>query len=160
MENSQTPHLSESLEDYLESILHITDENGVAWPRDIAKAMKVSNASVTGALRALAEHQLINYAPYVFVTLTPEGEKYAREIMSRHEQIRSFLCDFLGVEAVLANETACKMEHFLPTEIIQKFVRLAAFMKSSPCGGQGWLTNDHHACAVCRCCSKCGECKE
>lgn len=150
MENSQPQRLSESLEDYLEAILHVIKENEVAWPRDIAKVMKVSNASVTGALRALAERNLINYAPYLFVTLTPEGDARAQEITRRHEAIRSFLSDFLGVEAAQADETACKMEHILSPEIIQKFVHLDSFMKSSPCGGKKWLTQDVHCCADCQ----------
>ncbi len=138
MEEERSQHLSESLEDYLEVILHVTREKEVAWPRDIAKAMNVSNASVTGALRALAERNLINYAPYMHVTLTSEGEAHAREITQRHETIRAFLMDFLRVQPELADETACKMEHILPPEIIQKFVQLAAFLKSCPCGEEHW----------------------
>lgn len=149
MEADSTQHLSESLEDYLEAILHITSEKEVAWPRDIAKAMKVSNASVTGALRALAERNLVNYAPYVYVTLTAEGEQHAREITARHETIRAFLMDFLRVEPSLADETACKMEHILPPEIIRKFVQLAAFLKSCPCGGERWNHALKHDCPHC-----------
>ncbi|MBO5438056.1 MAG: metal-dependent transcriptional regulator [Thermoguttaceae bacterium] len=160
MENSQSKHLSESLEDYLEAILNIIDQNGVAWPRDIAKALKVSNASVTGALRALGERQLINYAPYAFVTLTTEGENYAREIVGRHEKIRAFLCDFLDVDPQLADETACKMEHILAPEIVQRFVRLAAFMKTSPCEGKAWLKPDFRSCADCKQCGGCGNEKQ
>ena len=154
MENSpSSPHLSESLEDYLEAILHITGENGVAWPRDIAKEMAVSNASVTGALRALAERDLINYVPYMSVTLTAKGEEHAREITRRHETLRGFLRDFLEVDPTLADETACKMEHILSPEIIQKFARLAAFVKSIPCGSKEWLwSSQKPACDLCGIC--------
>lgn len=158
MESHSPEHLSESLEDYLEAILQIINKNGLAWPRDIAKAMKVSNASVTGALRALSERNLVNYAPYVYVTLTQEGESRAREISSRHVSIQTFLRDFLDVDPQLADETACKMEHILAPEIIQKFVRLAAFMKSSPCGGREWLDPGSGTCERCRSCAQSGSC--
>ncbi len=137
--HAYSQRLSESLEDYLEAILHIIDDNGVAYPRDIAKALKVSNASVTGALRALSERGLINYAPYMPVTMTATGEEHAREITRRHETLSSFLRDFLDVEPMLADETACKMEHILSQEIVQKFARLAQFVKSHPAIKKEWL---------------------
>ena len=160
MENSpSTSHLSESLEDYLEAILQITGENGVAWPRDIARVMAVSNASVTGALRALAERDLINYVPYMSVTLTAKGKEHAREITRRHETLRGFLRDFLEVEPTLADETACKMEHILSPEIIQKFARLASFVQSIPCGNKQWLHSDGKpACGQCEICTE-NECQ-
>ncbi|MDO4628025.1 MAG: metal-dependent transcriptional regulator [Planctomycetia bacterium] len=137
--HAHSQQLSESLEDYLEAILHIIDDNGVAYPRDIAKALKVSNASVTGALRALSERELINYAPYMPVTMTATGEAHAREITQRHETLSSFLRDFLEVDPKLADETACKMEHILSQEIVQKFAHLAQFMRSHPSMKKEWF---------------------
>ena len=54
--------LSASLEDYLEAIFHIVAEKKVARAKEIAEALQVSRPSVTGALHALAERGLVNYA--------------------------------------------------------------------------------------------------
>ena len=65
--------LTSSLEDYLETIYLIISEKEAVRPKDIAKRMNVSNASVTGALKTLANKGMINYAPYDVITLTNEG---------------------------------------------------------------------------------------
>ena len=66
-------NLSSSLEDYLEAIFNLTARNDVARSKDIADSLNVAKSSVTGALRTLAEKQLVNYKPYGYVTLTPPG---------------------------------------------------------------------------------------
>ena len=76
-----TMKLSASLEDYLEAIFHLVAEEQVARARDIAKRLKVGQSSVTGALHALAEKGLVNYAPYEVITLTHKGEAAAREVV-------------------------------------------------------------------------------
>ena len=50
--------LTASLEDYLETIYLIISEKEAVRPKDIAKRLDVSNASVTGALKTLADKNL------------------------------------------------------------------------------------------------------
>ena len=79
--------LSVSLEDYIEEIYNQVLKNGNAKVTAIADTLKVKKASVTGALNILQEKKLINYAPYSPVTLTKEGEKIARDILKKHENL-------------------------------------------------------------------------
>ena len=132
-------HLSESLEDYLEAIFCIIDERKVARPKDIIKRMNVSGASVTGALRVLAERKLIFYSPHDFVSFTEEGARIAGEVYHRHLQLRSFLIDILRVAPDLANETACKMEHVITEDILDRIARLSDFIKGCPLAAEGGL---------------------
>ena len=83
--------LSESLEDYLEIILNLEQAQKVARAKDIAAKMGVQRGSVTSALKSLKEKKLINYEPYSFVTLTPQGKKLAKEITRRHAVLKDFL---------------------------------------------------------------------
>ncbi|NLK42576.1 MAG: metal-dependent transcriptional regulator, partial [Planctomycetes bacterium] len=69
--------LSASLEDYLEAIYVLLQSGNVARSKDIAEHLQVSAASVTGALRTLAERQLIHYKPYGYITLTDKGQQAA-----------------------------------------------------------------------------------
>ena len=55
--------LSASLEDYLEVIFHISEEKRAAKARDIADQLKVSRASVTGALQTLGKKGLSTTLP-------------------------------------------------------------------------------------------------
>ena len=117
--------MSASLEDYLEAIFNLAAANTVARSKDISEMLDVSKASVTGALRALAERELVNYKPYGYITLTDEGERRAAKVARKHEIIRSFFVDILGVRADKAHEAACKAEHAFGPEIVD---RLLGFM--------------------------------
>ena len=88
--------LSESLEDYLETIFLLIREQAVARSRDIAARLNVNKSSVTGALQALAERALVNYEPYGYVTLTPAGAAAAQKVLHRHEVLRDFLVNVLS----------------------------------------------------------------
>lgn len=131
--------LSASLEDYLEAIFHIVREKQAARPKDISLRLNVGNSSVTGALKALSARDLVNYAPYDVVTLTPTGEEAAREVVHRHETLREFFIKVLAADAELAERAACKMEHAVPADLIDRFVRFVEFIEMCPRGGPGLL---------------------
>jgi DtxR family Mn-dependent transcriptional regulator len=130
--------LSESLGDYLESIYHLERSQPAARVKDIAERMKVQKSSVTGALRLLAEKDLVNYDPYSFVTLTPRGERVARDLVRRHETLRQFLTRVLAVEAAAADRNACHMEHAIEPQVLEKLVRFLRGLDGSHRGGGSW----------------------
>ncbi|MBU1342584.1 MAG: metal-dependent transcriptional regulator [Proteobacteria bacterium] len=113
--------LSESLEDYLETILDLQTTKTVARSKDIAEKMDIKRGSVTGMLKKLAENNLVNYEPYGYVTLTPEGKKIALEIERRHIFLKDFLYRILAVDEETADRTACQMEHAMNKLTFQKF---------------------------------------
>lgn len=131
--------LSASLEDYLEAIFHIVREKSAARPKDISTYLEVGNSSVTGALKALKARELVNYAPYDVVTLTPTGEEAARDVVRRHESLREFFIKVLAADNDLAEDAACKMEHNIPAELVDRFVRFVEFVEMCPHGGPGLL---------------------
>lgn len=131
--------LSASLEDYLEAIFHIVREKHAARPKDISKYLAVGNSSVTGALKALAARELVNYAPYEVVTLTPSGEEAARDVVRRHETLREFFIKVLAADNELAEDAACKMEHAIPAELVDRFVRFVEFVEMCPHGNPGLI---------------------
>ena len=150
--------LSASLEDYIEAIFHVIAQKQAARPKDIAKRLKVSNASVTGALRALAEKSLINYAPHDLVTLTPKGLAAAEDVVRRHEVLRDFFVNVLAVTEAEADPAACKMEHSIPKTILERFIQFAEFVEACPRGGTKWISGFRHHCdhmAGQRNCEKC-----
>ena len=138
--------LTASLEDYLEAIFHIIAEKEAVRPKDIAKRLEVSNASVTGALRALAERALIRYAPYDVITLTPEGKVAAKDVIRRHEVLCDFFVKVLAVDAVAADSAACRMEHSIPKVILERFIKFAEFVDVCPRGGAKWVAGFDYYC--------------
>ena len=139
--------LSANMEDYLEAIYHIVSEKQAARAKDIAVRMAVNSASVTGALRLLADKGLINYAPYDVITLTPSGTTLARDIVRRHEILKDFFTKVLDVEEDEAEENACKMEHAISPTVIDRLVRFVEFVQICPRGGEEWIGGFRQFCA-------------
>jgi DtxR family Mn-dependent transcriptional regulator len=141
-----TDTLTASLEDYLEAIFQIIADKQAVRPKDIARRLKVSNASVTGALRALADKALINYIPHDVITLTEQGKIAAKDVIRRHEVLRDFFIKVLAVADSAADQAACLMEHSIPKVILERFVQFAEFVEVCPRGGSKWIAGFKHHC--------------
>ena len=139
--------LSASLEDYLEAIFHIIEDKQAVRAKDISRRMNVSRSSVTGALHAMAERGLVNYEPYDVITLTPEGEAAARDVIQRHEGLRDFFIEILAVDAAQADEAACKMEHAVSPEILERLGQFVRFVRNRPNGGAGRIRKFREYCS-------------
>ncbi|MDR2160435.1 MAG: metal-dependent transcriptional regulator, partial [Treponema sp.] len=85
----------------------------------------VSKPSVLTALKTLEEQGLLEHERYSNVSLTPQGVIQASEIRDRHDFLTSFLRDTVGVNPETAEKDACKMEHVLSDETLQKLKLLA-----------------------------------
>ncbi len=138
--------LSASLEDYLEAIFRIVQEKQAARAKDIGNRLKVSRSSVTGALHALAERELINYAPYDVITLTDRGRSVAEDVVRRHEVLRDFFVKVLAVGPANAESAACEMEHAIPDAILERFVEFVEFVERCPRGGSKWIKGFGYYC--------------
>ncbi len=129
---SKRTQLSASLEDYIEAIYNIVAEKQKARSKDIAASLNVSGASVTEALRSLAKKKLINYAPYEAITLTSIGRKAAEDVVHRHNALKQFFIDVLGVKHDIAEQGACKVEHTAPQEIIDQMILFINYLETCP----------------------------
>jgi len=87
----------------------------------VAQRLKVSKPSVNKAVNVLKEAGLVEQEPYGTIWLTNEGERVARQVAYRHHMLKSFLTDILGVDPSTAEEDACRMEHVISNETLQKW---------------------------------------
>jgi DtxR family Mn-dependent transcriptional regulator len=131
--------LSESLEDYLEIILSLEKTSKVARVKDISEKMGVMRGSVTGALKNLAEKDLINYEPYSYITLTRKGAAIAKEITRRHGVIKDFLHNVLLLDSDEAEKNACRMEHAMDKIAVDRLVKFLEYIHNCPRTGDDWL---------------------
>lgn len=132
---SKKNELSESFEDYLETILALQTQKTVARSKDIADKLNIKRGSVTGMLKKLAKEEMINYEPYGYVTLTPKGKKIAKEIEKRHIIFKDFLFRILKIDETIADKTACKMEHSMDKATFKRFKDFITFLDDCPrCG--------------------------
>ena len=63
-----------------------------------------------------------------FIELTDKGLQTAREIYERHTLIQEFLIETLGVEADIAEQDACRIEHIISA---RTFDRIREYVKEN-----------------------------
>lgn len=112
--------LTAHMEDYLEAVSFCADEDGAARVSDIRDLLGVKTPSVTGAMKALAQEGYVVRAPYSAVRLTAKGRRAAEDVKKRHAIFKRFLEHVLGVSPKTAEEDACKMEHTVSKETLNK----------------------------------------
>jgi DtxR family Mn-dependent transcriptional regulator len=124
--------MSSSSEDYLETIYILVQRDGFARVRDIAHARGVAAATVSIALRKLAEAGLVNYQRRAYIGLTASGEEAARRVLTRHRLLTRFFEEVLKMPARAAAAQACTMEHSLTDEAMDRMVRFFEFLGRCP----------------------------
>lgn len=120
-----------SVENYLEVIKELIVAGRVPRVRDIAKKAGVSMASVTEALRRMKKSGFVRHEKYGYVELTPAGERIADEMLRRHNALCALLEGHLGVPAGEAEEDACRIEHVVSKETMDRMVAFVNFLKDN-----------------------------
>ena len=114
--------LTSSYEDYIEAIYDLSLKgNGSVRSVDVAAELGFSKASVARATKNLREAGYIEQERYGEITLTGKGEAYGKRVLERHQVLRAFLIDILGVDVETANEEACEMEHTISQDTMNKW---------------------------------------
>ena len=118
-------HIGESLEDYLESILVLSNQLPQVRSVDVASYLGFSKPSVSHAVKLMVEQGLIHLDGSKCISLTEEGYKIADETYARHTFFSSML-EEIGVPRNIAQEDACRIEHVISQETfdaIKKFYK-------------------------------------
>lgn len=107
--------INESSENYLETILILSKKLPVVRSVDIANELGFKKSSVSVAMKNLREKKHITVTDAGFIYLTDSGMEIATMIYERHELLSSWLIS-LGVDANIASEDACRIEHYISKE--------------------------------------------
>ena len=127
--------LSEFEEMYLKRIFEIYDSepSTIVKTSQLAKVMRVSNASTTEMIQRLSDKELLTYIPYKGCRLTPEGFKIAARIKRREGLLQILLSEVVGFEGDV-DEAACKMEHDMSSELEEAIDRMLGYPERAPDG--------------------------
>lgn len=110
-----TIHANESSENYLETILELSQQLPVVRSVDVANELGFKKSSVSVAMKNLREKKHITVSDAGFIYLTESGRAIAEMIHERHQLLTLWLTR-LGVPEDIASEDACKLEHVLSAE--------------------------------------------
>lgn len=106
---------NESAENYLETILILSQKRPVVRSVDIAEELGFKKSSVSVAMKNLREKEHITVTKEGFIYLTESGKAIADMIYERHKLLTAWLTQ-LGVDEAIAAEDACRMEHIISKE--------------------------------------------
>lgn len=107
--------IRKSAEDYLETILILKQRIHNVRSIDIAQELSFSKPSVSVAMKNLRENGYITVDENGYINLTESGMAIANKIYERHIFLRDWLVS-MGVDATIAAEDACKIEHVISSE--------------------------------------------
>lgn len=108
-------HANESAENYLETILDLSNQLPAVRSIDVANELGFKKSSVSVAMKNLREKEHITVSNEGYIHLTASGLKIAQMIRERHQLLTLWLTK-LGVPEAIASEDACKLEHVLSVE--------------------------------------------
>jgi DtxR family transcriptional regulator, Mn-dependent transcriptional regulator len=112
--------LTRSVEDYLKAIYQLSPEGRPAATSEIAHLLALSPPSVTGMVKRLSEHGLLEHVPYRGVQLTDEGRRAALRMVRRHRLIEAYLVEFLGYSWDTVHDEAERLEHAVSDKLVER----------------------------------------
>ena len=122
--------ITPNIEDYLEAILQLSEINDVVRVKDIAEKLSVKNPSVTQQIQKLSTMKLVRHKSYGNVSLTDDGLEIAQKVLKRHRIFEDLLSNVLELPKEIAEKDACKMEHAVSSETMERLGKLLKFITS------------------------------
>lgn len=126
MMTPNSPKITRSVEDYLETMYSLEQEKGTIRVKDVAKKLGVKPPSVVEAVKKLSRMNLVSSERYGTIKLKDEGFRIGEIISGRHQLIKDFLM-LLGLNEEVAEKDACLMEHVMDVSTLNKFKKFIEF---------------------------------
>jgi DtxR family transcriptional regulator, Mn-dependent transcriptional regulator len=105
------PAVTRAMEDYLKALFELGEHD--VKPRELAAAVGVAPASVTGMLDKLASLKLVHYRKYHGASLTSAGRAAALETLRHHRLLETYLAQALGYGWHEVHAEAERLEHVI-----------------------------------------------
>lgn len=125
--------VTETIEDYLESIYNMRDEGKKVIAARLAERLGVKPPTVSQTLQRMVRDGLIKIDGGEIV-FTRSGQEVAEAAIRRHRLVERFMTDFLGIPWAVSHTEAEKLQHALSDLIEQKMAEALGNPKSCPHG--------------------------
>lgn len=120
--------IKESAENYLETILVLSQRKSTVRSIDIATELDFAKPSVSVAMKNLRENGFIKTDSDGYITLTESGREIAEAMYERHTLFTQWLVS-LGVDEQTAVEDACRIEHVISDKTFEAIKKIANLEK-------------------------------
>ncbi len=125
--------VTETIEDYLESIYNMRDEGKQVIAARLAERLGVKPPTVSQTLRRMVRDGLIKIDGGE-IALTKAGQEVAEVAIRRHRLVERFMTDFLGISWAAAHAEAEKLQHALTDLVEHRLAEALGNPKSCPHG--------------------------
>ncbi|HEX9652867.1 MAG TPA: metal-dependent transcriptional regulator [bacterium] len=137
--------VTQAVQDYLKIIYKLSESQESVTTNAIAERMNVSQASVTGMIKKMAELKLVSYTPYYGVALSDAGRKIALEIIRHHRLLELYLAEALGYSWDEVHAEAERLEHVISEEMEERMAEFLGHPSTDPHGApiptkEGFMT--------------------
>lgn len=133
------PEYNLTIEEYIEIIHELQKENEGVRVKDIAEKRGVTRSTVSTALSLLKKKKLIIHENYGQVALTQKGMKLGNKLEVRHQAIKNFLNQVLGLDLATAEADACQLEHYMSPVAVKQLVNFTQFIKECHYSNPQWF---------------------
>ncbi|MEG1711171.1 MAG: metal-dependent transcriptional regulator [Clostridia bacterium] len=116
--------IQESGENYLETILFIKEKKGSVHSVDIVEELNLAKSSVSRGVNILKDRGYITMDNDGAISFTESGYTRATELAERHHILTEYFVT-IGVDRLIAETDACKIEHDLSRETFEAIKKLA-----------------------------------
>ena len=132
--NTGSAHPSEVISRYLEAIYYIWSEGETPRSARLADWLGVSRPTVTVALRRMTRDGMVRMNGRKEIELTAAGRREAEAIVRRHRIMERWLTDVLGLDWVVADAEAARLEHAVSEVVEQRLYEALGRPRTCPHG--------------------------
>lgn len=126
--------LSESEEEYLESLYRLGGKEKQVRVGKLAKDLGVKEPSVVEMLKKLESKNFLKYESYAGAKLTEKGENEGMQVTRKHRLAERLLSDVLDRELPKIHEEACKLEHSIEDDTADAIAKVLGNPETCPHG--------------------------
>jgi DtxR family Mn-dependent transcriptional regulator len=127
------------IEDYLEEIFLLESTGRDITVTDLAERLGITKGTVTVTVQKMVEAKMLNHERYGSLHLTAEGRRKGLLVYRRHEGLRAFFHELLGVDRDRSSEMACSMEHYMDTVTDDRLYAMLEFFRRARADREPWV---------------------
>ena len=130
--------VSARIEDYLEEIFLLESTGRTVTVTDLADRLKITKGTVASTVQKLVEHGFVNHERYGSLHLTDSGRRKGLIVFRRHEGLRAFFHELLGLDREKSSEMACSMEHYVDAVTEERLYAMLEFFRQARADRAPW----------------------
>ena len=116
--------MASALHEYLEALYEMDEEGIPTQQARLAEWLDVSPASVSEAVKRLAQRDLVETGHDRRIRFTGQGERLARALVRRHRLAERFLVEVVGLPWHLAHEEATEWGRVISDRVEERLVEI------------------------------------